>query len=73
MSKHNDQMAYMAKYIACGMVVGSAVGTAAAVMMNQKKKNKCKACKKPDTFREKAASAMDTVGSIMQNIADITR
>lgn len=71
MSKHNDQMSCMAKYIACGMVVGSAIGSAAAVMMKTKSTMK----KKPQMhcLRDKAATAMDTMGSIMQNLADMTR
>lgn len=59
-------MTNYAKYIACGMVVGSAIGTAAAVMMSTKKK-------KPEGIREKALSAVDTMGSIMQSIAHMSR
>ncbi len=65
MSRNND-MQNLAKYIACGMVIGSAIGTAAAVMMTTKKK-------KPQGIREKAVSTMDTVGTIMQNIANMAK
>ena len=56
----------MAKYIAYGMVIGSAVGTCAAVLMTSKKK-------KPCGIREKAMSTVDTMGAIMQNIANMVR
>ncbi len=65
MSKHSDNTGY-GKYIAWGMVIGSAVGTAAAVMMTTKKK-------KPSGFREKALSAVDTVGGMMQSIANMVK
>lgn len=65
MSKNSDMTCY-AKYIACGMVLGSAIGTCAAVMMSTKKK-------KPEGIREKAMSAVDTVGAVMQNIANMSR
>lgn len=71
MSKHANQMNSMARYIACGMVVGSAVGTAAAVML--KSKNSSKKNPPMQCLRDKAANAMDTVGCIMQNLADMTR
>ena len=65
MSKHSEG-ANLGKYIAVGMVIGSAVGTAAAVMMTTKKK-------KPSGFREKALSAFDTVGGMMQSIANMVK
>ena len=65
MTKHSD-MSSVAKYIACGMVLGSAIGTCATVMMTTKQK-------KPEGLREKAVSAIDTVGSVMQNIAHMAK
>ncbi|MBE6588326.1 MAG: hypothetical protein E7647_07940 [Ruminococcaceae bacterium] len=65
MSKHSRNAGF-AGYIAAGMVIGSAIGTAAAVMMTAKKK-------KPEGIREKAMNAMDTMGSVMQNIANMVR
>lgn len=59
-------MSSYAKYIACGMIIGSAVGTAAAVMMTSRKK-------KPEGIREKAVGAVDTMGAIMQSIANMAR
>ena len=56
----------LAAYIACGVAVGSAVGTAAAMMISAKKK-------KPVGIREKAISAADTMGTVMQNIANMVR
>lgn len=63
MNKRTDT-ANLAKYIAYGMVIGSAVGTAAAVMMTTKKK-------KPEGIREKAVNAACTMGAVMQNIANM--
>ena len=65
MSKPDMKKADAAKYVVCGMVIGSAVGTAVSVMMKSKHK--------PQGLREKAAAAMDTVGAIMPNMADFTR
>ncbi|MBQ4067533.1 MAG: hypothetical protein IJD22_07815 [Clostridia bacterium] len=65
MAKHSHSGGY-AGYIACGIILGSAIGTAAAVMMTAKKK-------KPSGIREKAFSAVDTVGTVMQNIAQMVR
>ena len=65
MNSKQNSMASVAKYVACGIIIGSAVGTAATVMI--------KSHKKPSTLKEKAAAAMDTVGTIMQNVADFTR
>lgn len=65
MSKHmqtND----VAKYVVTGMVIGSAVGTAVTVMMRQKRHPQ-------SMMRAKAAAALDTVSTIMQNVADFTR
>ncbi len=69
MQKNNTQMICLAKYIACGMVIGSTIGTAAAVMMKARRPQH----KKTDIIREKAAGAMDTVAAVMQNLADMTR
>lgn len=55
-----------AGYIAVGMVIGSAIGTAAAVMMTTKKK-------KPEGFREKALGAVSTMGTVMHNIANMVK
>ena len=65
MTKHKNST-NLAAYIACGVAVGSAVGTAAAMMMSAKKN-------KPVGIREKAISAADTMGTIMQNIANMAR
>ena len=69
MQKNNTQMICLAKYIACGMVIGSTIGTAAAVMMKTRRPQH----KKTDIIREKAAGAMDTVAAVMQNLADMRR
>lgn len=55
----------VAKGIAAGIVIGSAVCAVAmgTGMMKPKKKS----------IRHKTANALDTVGTIMQNIADYTR
>lgn len=65
MSKHSEATS-LGKYIAIGMVIGSAVGTAAAVMMTTKKK-------KPEGLREKALNAVDTVGSVMHSFANMMK
>lgn len=65
MSKHSQRTGF-AKYIACGLVIGSAVGTCAAVMMTTKRT-------KPEGIREKAFLAMDAVGGAMQNLANMIR
>lgn len=65
MSKKNDSSC-LGKYIAMGLVVGTAVGTCAAVMMTAKKK-------KPEGFRERALEAFGTVGTIMHNISNMAR
>ena len=70
MQKNNTHMICLAKYIACGMVIGSTIGTAAAVMMKTRRRPQHK---KTDVIREKAAGAMDTVAAVMQNLADMTR
>ena len=64
MHKHN-QTADAAKFIVAGMVIGSAVGTAVTVMMKQRHPQ--------SMMRQKAAAALDTVSTIMQNVADFTR
>ncbi len=64
MYKHNTTMD-ATKYIVAGMVVGSAVGTAVTVMMKNRHPR--------SMMRSKAAAALDTVSSIMQNVADFTR
>lgn len=62
----NQDTACLAKYIACGMVIGSAIGTAAAIMITTK-------VKKPGGFKEKALNAVDTMGTVMHNIANMAR
>ena len=64
MHKHN-KTADSAKYVVEGMVIGSAVGTAVTVMMKQRHQH--------SMMRAKAAAALDTVSTIMQNVADFTR
>ena len=67
-------MSCLAKYIACGMIIGSALGTGAAVLLkSMKKQNSCKCSGTMGTIRHKAADVMDTIGAVMQNIADMTR
>lgn len=62
---HNNGKSKIAKGVAVGIVIGSAV---CAVAMG------CGAMKpKKKTVRYKAASVLDTVGSVMQNIADCAR
>lgn len=53
----------IAKGIFTGMVIGTAVSVIAAGTMKPKKKS----------IKRKTANALDTVGSIMQNIADYAR
>ena len=64
MHKNNNSFD-AAKFIVTGMVIGSAVGTAVTVMMKQRKPQ--------SMIRSKAAAALDTVSTIMQNVADFTR
>lgn len=75
MSKNKSEMSCLAKYIACGMIIGSALGTGAAVMIKTNKHSKsCGGMKKTtSSLRNKAANAMDTIGVVMQNLADFTR
>ena len=63
-SKMNNQMTRIAKGVIIGSVIGGTAGIALACTV-----------KKPahSSFRRTAASAMDAVGVIMQNLADITR
>ncbi len=58
------QITNITKGVLTGMAIGGAAGVALAC-----------AVKKPAhrSFRRTASSAMDTVGAIMQNIADFTR
>ena len=65
MSKHSQKTGF-GRYIACGLVIGSAVGTCAAVMMTAKKS-------KPEGIRDKALVAVDAVGGVMQSIANMIR
>lgn len=65
MAKNHGASSF-AGYIACGMVIGSAIGTAAAVMMTSKKR-------KPEGFRERALCAVDTMGSVMHSIANMAK
>ncbi|MBR6650712.1 MAG: hypothetical protein IKL36_04790 [Clostridia bacterium] len=64
MQKHNTT-ADVTKYVVAGMVIGSAVGTAVTVMMKSRHPK--------SMIRTKAAAALDTVSTIMQNVADFTR
>ncbi len=64
MHKHK-QPVDAAKFIVAGMVIGSAVGTAVTVMMKHRHPQ--------SMMRAKATAALDTVSTIMQNIADFTR
>lgn len=64
MNKHN-QTTDATKFIVAGMVIGSAVGTAVTVMMKHRRPQ--------SVMRAKAAAALDTVSTIMQNVADFTR
>lgn len=50
--------------IACGVVIG---GTVSAVALNSMKKPK------KSSLRKTTANALETVGTIMQNIADYAR
>lgn len=60
----SKQLMNITKGVITGMVIGGTAGVALACTM-----------KKPAhrTFRRTAISAIDTVGAIMQNIADFTR
>ncbi len=51
------------KGVLTGVIIGTAVGMVAIGSMKPKKK----------TIKYKTANALDTVGTIMQNIADYTR
>lgn len=62
----------MAKCIACGIMAGTALGAAAAVMIKSKHHHCCKG-KKSLCLRDKAASTMDTVCTFMQNLCDMAR
>ena len=64
MYKHNTT-ADATKYIVAGMVIGSAVGTAVTVIMKNKHPR--------SAIRTKTAAALDTVSTIMQNVADFAR
>ena len=70
MKKQKNDMSCLAKYIACGMIIGSALGTGTAVLIKTTKKSNCSTS---HMLRGKAANAMDTIGVVMQNLADITR
>ncbi len=62
---HGESKMKVVKSVAAGIVIGSAV---CAVAMG------CGAMKpKKKTVRYKAVNALDTVGTIMQNIADCAR
>lgn len=53
----------IAKGVLAGVIVGTAVSVVAISSMKPRKKN----------IKMRTANALDTVGSIMQNIADYTR
>lgn len=59
-----SQVNKIAKGVITGMVLGGTAGIAIACTMKKPAKS---------SFRRTAASAMDTVGVIMQNLADLTR
>lgn len=74
MTKQSGDVSCLGKYIAWGLIIGSALGTGCAVLMKSMKKQKnCKCQKKAYMLRDKAACAMDTIGTVMQNLADMTR
>ncbi len=54
----------VSSYVIWGIVIGSAVGTAASVMMKQKS-HPC--------IRKKAVNALETAGTVMQNLANIAK
>lgn len=58
------QITRITKGVITGMVIGGTAGIALTCAMKKPEKN---------SFRRTAASAMDTVGIIMQNLADMTR
>ena len=70
MKNKANQLMCMAKCAGCGMIVGAAVGAVVTCMLKSKKG--CK-CMKKAGLRDKAADAMETVGSVMQSIADMAR
>ncbi len=57
------EISRISKGILTGVVIGTAVSALAISSMKPKKKN----------IKRKTADALDTVGSIMQNIAEYTR
>jgi len=59
-----SQVNKITKGVITGMVLGGTAGIAIACTMKKPAKS---------SFRRTAASAMDTVGVIMQNLADLTR
>ena len=59
-----NQVTKIAKGVIIGSVIGGTAGIALACTMKKPAKS---------SFRRTAASAMDTIGAIMQNLADITR
>jgi len=58
------QITRITKGVIAGMVIGGTAGVALTCAMKKPAKS---------NFRRTAASAMDTVGAIMQNLADFTR
>ena len=54
----------VSSYVLWGIVIGSAVGTAASVMIKQKS-HPC--------IRKKTAHALETAGCVMQNLANIAK
>ena len=60
MSNMKNSLSNAAIYTAVGMIVGAVAGATVSMTMKKPK----------NTFRRKAADAMDTVGAVMHSIAD---
>lgn len=58
------QISKITKSAVTGLIIGTTAGIALACTMKKPEKS---------SFRRTAANAMDTMGAIMQNLADITR
>ena len=66
MYSHNKSSVTCSNCIAWGVIAGTAVGCAFA-LMSKKKQNKMPCMKK------KAINALDTAGTVMHNIADFVK
>ena len=60
MANMKSSLSSAAGYTAVGMIVGAVAGATVSVTVKKPK----------NTFRRKAADAMDTVGAVMHSIAD---